>query len=250
LWGGVLVFNGGGGFVGAVVLVWGPTGVVKTITTDAAGRYSAQLEANTYNVIFAHGPSRSSTRITLSAAATLDGKVDATLGNEVIEIRDPVLPPVLPKAKNFKPKATPPYSDEAILSDAWTKAHLLLDVDEQGVVRRYKFLKRPGYELEKIAGKEVSKLEFEPARDEHGKPVRVWIVWSIEWPSAWWLSKFNLPRSTMPPIVGFPPRRMDHYVPCRGSGPMNLGSLHPTYKDCSKPDLSKAKTEKWIDAAK
>ena len=49
-------------------------------------------------------------------------------------------------------------------------------------------------------------------------------------------------------IVGFPPRRLDHYVPCRGSGPWAMGSVHPTYKDCSKPDLRKASTEKWVEA--
>jgi hypothetical protein len=76
--------------------------------------------------------------------------------------------------------------------------------------------------------------------------MRSWLVWGIEWPSAWWLSMFVGTRSAMPKIVGFPPRRQDHYVPCAGSGPLNLGSLHPTYKDCSQPDLSKAGTEPWI----
>jgi hypothetical protein len=235
---------------GVLVYVTGTGKLDRTLKTDRAGRYSADVAPGTYYLVFVYGDSRSSGRITVGAGmpAFLDGKVDAAAG-EVIIIKEKVAPPVLPKAKNFKPNATPPYSDEAVLSDAWTKAHLLLDVDTRGEVVRAKWLKRPGFKLEQIALKEVFKLKFDPGRDRHGKPVRTWILWTIEWPSAWWLSTFNLPRSTMPPIVGFPPRRMDHYVPCRGSGPLNLGSLHPVYKDCSKPDLKKAATEAWVDAS-
>lgn len=232
---------------GALVMVSGPSGLVATLNTDEHGRYRTQLPAGAYNVIFAYGSSRTSGRVDVLASATLDGKLDALAG-EVIVIRDKIAPPVPPKAKNDKPHKAPPYSDAAVLSDAWTKAHMLLDVDEQGIVRRFKFLKRPGYDLEKIAAREVSQLVFEPARDAAGRPMRAWVVWSIEWPSAWWMAKFVGTRSGMPPIVGFPPRRLDSHVPCRGSGPMNLGSVHPTYKDCSKPDLRKASVEAWQDA--
>ena len=232
---------------GAIVMISGPTGLAQTLNTDSDGRYAAQLAPGTYNVIFVHGKSRTSGRVVLEGEATLDGKLDAMIG-EVIIIRDKITPPVPPKPTNYKPKAAPPYSDAAVLSDAWTKAHMLLDIDEQGVVRRYKFLKRPGYDLEKIAAREVSKLTFDPAKDRDGKPMRAWVVWTIEWPGAWWLAKFVGTRSAMPPIVGFPPRRLDSHVPCKGSGPWHMGSVHPTYKDCSKPDLRKAVGEKWIDA--
>src|SRR5688572_15025246 len=144
---------------GALVMISGPSGLTATVNTDAHGRYSATVDAGTYNVIFAHGSSRTSGRVTVADAATLDGKLDALQG-EVIVIRDKIAPPVAPKPKNYKPHKAPPYSDAAVLSDAWTKAHMLLDVDEQGIVRRYKFLKRPGYDLEKIAAREVSKLVF------------------------------------------------------------------------------------------
>jgi hypothetical protein len=233
---------------GAHVYITGTGGLASTVATDKDGRYALLLEPGTYYLIFAYGASRTSGRVTVAdgTQALLNGKVEAALG-ETIFIQEKIAPPVLPKAKNFKRNATPPYSDEAILSDAWTKAHMLLDVDTNGDVQRVKWLKRPGFKLEKIALKEAFNMKFTPARDALGKPVRVWITWSIEWPSAWWLSAFNLPRSTMPPIVGFPPRRMDHYVPCKGSGPLNLGSVHPVYKDCSKPDLSKAATEAWVD---
>jgi len=232
---------------GALVMISGPTGLVKTLNTDAAGRYSADVEPGTYNVIFVHGKTRTSGNVVVDGAATLDGKLDAQFG-EVIVIRDKIAPPVPPKPTNFKPKKAPPYSDKAVLSDAWTKAHMLLDVDEAGVVRRYKFLQRPGYDLEKIAAREVSRLTFDPAKDRDGKPMRAWVVWTIEWPSAWWLEKLVGTRSAMPPIVGFPPRRLDSYVPCKGSGPWHMGSVHPTYKDCSKPDLRNASKEAWVDA--
>ena len=232
---------------GALVMVSGPNGLVATLSTNGDGQYATVVAPGTYNVIFVHGKSRTSGRVVVDGAATLDGKLDAIMG-EVIVIREHISPPVAPKPKNYKPKATPPYSDKAVLSDAWTKAHMLLDIDEQGHVLRYKFLQRPGYDLEKIAAREVTRLEFEPAKDAGGKPMRAWVVWTIEWPSAWWLEKLVGTRSTMPPIVGFPPRRLDSYVPCKGSGPWHMGSVHPTYKDCSKPDLRKAAAEKWVDA--
>jgi len=233
---------------GALVYVAGSGGLAHTLTTDSAGRYSVALRAGLYNLIFVHGRSRTSGRIAIVAGrpATLDGRVDS-LSGEVIVIRERLEPAVLPKVKNFSSIKAPPYSDRAVLSDAWTKAWMLLDLDEAGRVVRFKFLKRPGYDLEKIATSEVFKLAFDPARDATGKPIKSWILWSIEWPSAWWLGKFVGTRSRMPPIIGFPPRSMAAYVPCRGSGPMNLGSVHPTYKDCSKPDLSKAATELWVE---
>jgi len=234
---------------GALVMVSGSHGLEKTLETDQAGRYAADVAPGEYNVIFVHGHSRSSGRVVVdAAAASLDGRVDSLEG-EVIHVKDHIAPPVPPKPKNFKPRATPPYSDKAVLSDAWTKAHMLLDVDEQGVVRRYKWLQRPGYDLEKIAVSEVTKLKFDPAKDADGKPMRAWVVWSIEWPSAWWLEKLVGTRSTMPPIVGFPGHRLDDYVPCKGSGPWAMGSVHPTYKDCSKPDLTKAAKEAWVDTS-
>lgn len=243
----VLDSTNGGPVEGALVLVGGPSGLERTLTTDRAGHYAIAIRPGTYTLTFVQGKSRSSGRVVVEPgrAAVLDGRVDAVAG-EVIIIRDRVTPAVLPKPKNFSPLKAPPYSDRAILSDAWTKAWLLLDLDERGVVTRLKFLKRPGYDLEAIATREAFKLKFDPARDGEGKAVRSWVVWPIEWPSAWWLSKFVGTRSAMPKIVGFPPRRQDAYVPCRGSGPMNLGSLHPTYKDCSKPDLSKAALEPWV----
>src|SRR5262249_9352633 len=158
--------------------------------------------------------------------------------------------PVPPQPKDFHPSKAPPYSDKAILTNAWTKAWLLLDVNEHGVVERMKFLKRPGYDLEQIARSEASRLHFEPARDQFGKPVRRCVVWPIGWPVAWWLGAFNGTRSGMPPYRWYPGGsvRIDNipnsssYVPCEGTGPWNW--LAPPglylYKDCSQPDLTQA----------
>jgi hypothetical protein len=230
----------------ATVLVAGPTGVEHTLTTDAAGRFRTAVKPGSYILVFVYGSARSSTRIVVGdSPATVDGKVDSTEG-ETIVIKDRIRPPVPPKATNHKPMKAPPYSDKALLQDAWTKAWLLLDIDQTGKLLRMKWLKKPGYDLEQIAISEIKKLKFEPARDSSGRAIRAFIVWGIEWPSAWWLDKFVGTRSGMPPLVGFPPRRKDDYVPCKGSGPWHMGSLHKTYKDCSVPNLKDAAKADWF----
>jgi hypothetical protein len=200
-----------------------------------------------YDVAFTFGTSRTMGHVSVEPGhpAALDGKVDSSSG-EVIVIQDKLSPKVLPKPLNFSDRRTPPYSEEAIDKDAWTRAWMVLDISPAGEVTRFKFLKRPGYDLENIAASEVFKLRFDPARDDHGKAVRTWLVWGIEWPSNVWLVTFLGVRSGMPPLIGFPPRRMSDYVPCKGSGPMLLGSLYPTYRDCSEPDLSRMPNEPWI----
>ena len=238
---------------GALVMIAGEQGLVRTLTTDAAGRYSALVRPGTYRVIFVRGDSRTSGHVTVApaSAAVLDGRVDSVAG-EVIVIRDRIAPPVPPKPTNHVRSKAPPYSDRAVLTNAWTKAWFLLDLDEQGKLRRYKFLRRPGYDLERIAVDEIRKLRFEPGRDRSGKPVRTWMVWAVEWPSAWWLGQeaSHLPgtRAGMAArTVGFPPRPGDASVPCHGSAWM-MGSVFATTvtKDCSRPDLSKAAAEPWI----
>jgi len=132
-----------------------------------------------------------------------------TVRGEVIIIEDRLPPKVKPKPKNYVAQKAPPYSDRAVLSDAWTRAWLLLDVSSTGEVMRFKFLKRPGYDLEKIAAAEVFKLQFEPARDARDKPIASIVVWSIEWPSAGWLEKLVGTRTRMPPLIGVPPKAED-----------------------------------------
>ncbi len=173
-----------------------------------------------------------------------------TVPGEVIKVEGRLLPKVKPTPKNHSALKAPPYSDRAILRDAWTKAWLLLDVSAEGKIIRLKFLKRPGYDLEPIAVSEAFKLTFEPARDHGDKPVRTFVLWQIEWPSAGWLEKLVGTRSRMPRLIGIPPnvRLQSDYVPCAGSGPWRMDSVHKTYKDCSKPDWSNEAKEAWIMA--
>jgi hypothetical protein len=237
----------GGPVEGARVHVGDAQGHERVVVTDRAGRYVIDVKPGTYDVTFTFGKSRTPGRVSIEPgrAAALDGKVDSGSG-EVIVIQERLTPKVPPRPINYSARRTPPYSDEAIDKDAWTRAWMVLDISPSGEVTRFKFLKRPGYDLENIAASEVFKLRFEPARDGSGKAVRTWLVWGIEWPSNVWLVKFLGVRSGMPPLVGFPPRSMSDYVPCKGSGPMLLGSLYPTYRDCSKPDLSRMPNEPWI----
>jgi hypothetical protein len=176
--------------------------------------------------------------------ATAAAKREPAGPGEIIEIHDPVVVP--PKQMNPTPRRAPPYSDEAVERDAWVRAWVLLDVSPDGVVAQFKFLNRPGYKLEPIVASEVFRLRFAPGLDRRGRPIHAFVIWGIEWVSAGWLTMFRMPRSMMPPTVRFPPRSKAAYVPCRGSGPLNLESLYPVYRDCSTPDLSRAKCEPWV----
>lgn len=237
----------GGPVEGAQVHVRDAEGNDRVAITDRAGRYALEVKPGAYDVAFTFGTSRTSEQITVEPGrpATLDGKVDSASG-EVIVIEERRLPKVLPKPMNFSARRAPPYSDEALDKDAWTRAWMVLDVSPSGEVTRFKFLKRPGYDLEKIAADEVFRLRFEPARNDAGEPVRVWLVWNIEWISNGWRMAHQYPRTMNPPVRGFPPRQAWAYVPCKGSGPMLLGSLYPTYRDCSTPDLKRMPHEPWV----
>ncbi len=181
-----------------------------------------------------------------SAGVAAAEPTPATARPETIRIEGREQPATFPTVQNFKPIKTPPYSDKAILGDAWTKAWLFLDVDERGDVRRIKFLKRPGFDLEPIAVSEVFHLKFKPGENADGKPIATYITWSIEWPSQGWLRMFVGTTTRMPPLVDVPARRLDSGVPCAGSGPFNFGSMYRVYKDCSKADLSKVNDEAWV----
>ena len=112
----------------------------------------------------------------------------------------------------------------------------VLDIDATGKVTRVKMLKAPGYDLEKIAVKTAMKLQFEPAIAQDGKPTRSYIVWPSEWPSYWWLVQFTGLATGIPDTS---------HVPCRGSGPLHVGSIHPAYKDCAPPKWERANSEPW-----
>src|SRR5687767_764650 len=128
------------------------------------------------------------------------------------------------------PRIAPKYSEEAIERDAWTRAWMLLDIDETGVVQRVKWLNRPGFDLEKIAIEQAFATKFKPARNGLGRAQSAMLVHPIEWPSCWWLVTHHGVVTRIPESAGG--------VPCKGSGPLNLDRAHPVYRDCSGPDLS------------
>ena len=189
--------------------------------------------------------------ITLFMFITISATAHA---GEVIDIRDYAPPKVMPKpSAHFDPMALPRYSDEAALDDVWVRAWLLLDIDASGRVTRFKFLNRPGYDLDPIAAQEAWKLSFAPARDDHDAPVETLVVWRIEWPSYGWLSDlFHSVQRWPEPQKKLSVRHESNvspamYVPCKGSGPLNLSSLHPVYRDCSTPNMTKVNVEHWIE---
>jgi hypothetical protein len=143
----------------------------------------------------------------------------------------------------------PPYSDEAIDKDVWSKAWVLLDIDAHGVVKRVKLVTHPGYGLDEIAIAHAMKMRFDPAEDAQGYAVPSMLLWSIEWPSYWWLVDLDMPPTMVPNFTdsedGFMPGAF--FVPCKGNGPLQFGSLHPTNRDCSPPpDASKIAAAPWV----
>jgi hypothetical protein len=204
-----------------------PRGVEVETTTDRAGRYVANVSgAGLYRVIFVFDRSRSSGSVVVEAGRTalLDGEV-STRSGEIIYVRDLPPPPVAPRPPK---RVRPRYSDKAIVSDVWTRAWLLLDVDARGNVSRAKFLHRPGSDLDDIALETAFKTHFDPARDAAGNPIRARTIWGLEWPSYWWS------------ISG------GSWTRCRGTGPLNLDAIHPVYRDCTLPDLAGAEGETWM----
>ena len=256
--------------------------VIASTTASSRGRYLLSVPAGRYEVVFRHGKSRLIRPIIARGglAARVNGRLRIDPG-EVIVIREKskVRPAM---AKNFNRLKTPPYSDEAIRKNVWVRSWLLLDIDRTGRLTRVKFINRPGHGLDRIALDQVMKLDFDPARDVNGRPIRTFVLWSVEWPSYWWLidqTRFatrmpNTIRQTGAPpraeggpspfdsaifmglrartgfvdrmITGDPPTLADT-VPCAGSGPLMHDSIHPIYRDCRMPDLSKDfDSEPWI----
>lgn len=157
---------------------------------------------------------------------------------ETIVIEGHAPPTVQPKpVKNYF-RIAPLYSDAAIESDAWGQAYVLLDIDARGTVTRLKLLKHPGHDLDLIAIDTAFRLRFSPARDASGHPIASSLIWPMEWPSYWWLID----------LYGLATRIPDDLsnVPCRGSGPLHVGSIHPVYRDCETFPPSALETEPWV----
>lgn len=154
----------------------------------------------------------------------------------IVEIRETIPPAVMPKPLS-RPGMIPEYSEEAIDRNRWTRAWLLLDIDNTGSVQRIKLLVKPGLGLDPIAIREGFKLRFTPARDRRGQPVSALGVWTIEWPAYYWLLEHQDGTMTRMP-------RDVRLVPCPGTGPTTS-----TYRDCSRPEMNTTITQAWIERA-
>ncbi len=195
----------------------------RTVTTDRNGAYKTTVDDRATLVVVYGGAN-------ISGAAVTTQTVD---GLEAIQVKD-ALPPAKFAAPISDPTIIPEYTDEMMDTNAWTRAWLLLEVSETGVVSRVKLLNKPGFGLDAIAIRDAFKLKFEPARNRVDKPVRSQMLWKYEWPSFWWMKDHGYARRRMP---GEATR-----VPCRGSGP-----ARGVYRDCSPPNMSAALGAMWID---
>jgi len=180
----------------------------------------------------------------IAVSSTAAAEPPPTVGNEVIEIHGHTNV-TMPRPHRDQ-TLVPPYTDSAVLSDAWTRAWLMLEVDATGVVRRVKFLKRPGYGLDAIAVKWAFQQTFDPARDKDGNPAASLVVYPVEWPSHDWLvARLGTTQRMLTPIWGWYGTLA--LPPCKGSGPLQLESVDPVYRDCSVPNLAHADaSETWI----
>jgi len=188
------------------------------------------------------------TAAVLAAPAFADNKPDVrrlveaprAVRGETIIVRGTAPPATMPRGKKRYGRIAPPYSDYMMEHDVWAKAWLLLDIDERGTVTRVKLLKKPGYDLDQIAIDRGFSMRFDPAEDANGNPMATQLVTPIEWPAFWWLIAREGLATRVPEYI--------EKVPCANSGvPMNLGSIHPMYRDCSPaPDLAKLDDYPWI----
>lgn len=237
----------------------------QTVTTDKDGNYRVTVDGGKdISVVIGAGDQHTFRRgqIKDGSVERLDIEVEVAEG-EVIRIVDQKPPAVPPKLPKDAPRITPPYSDEAVVRDAWAKAWLLLDIDETGKVLRVKLVKRPGFGLDEIAVKEAMKLRFEPALDEHNKPMATKMFFAMEWPSHGWLRERNGTATAMPAELYIIDPFMNgwggglraplsgagalHKVPCAGHAPLNLDLRYPVYRDCSKPNPKKLAFLPWLD---
>jgi hypothetical protein len=167
---------------GAVVHLQAPDGAALTTSTTADGSYGFDVVPGRYQITFLRGTAQQSATVVISAdtPASLNGRLDDVV-DEVIVIDDSKAPAVLPvPIRKAVRLATPPYSERAILEDAWTRAWLLLEVDARGTVTRLKLLKRPGYDLEPLAIAERRPTRCRPSSSWRAAPAP---AASARWPT-------------------------------------------------------------------
>lgn len=235
---------------GATVTIKSADGTETVAVTDPTGHYAVKVPTTgPHWATFRLGKMVIGGQVDVPAdgKVTLDSRLP--VGGEIIEVQGEQ--PQRPAKPRTDPLRIPPYSDKAILGDHWSKAWLLLFVDERGAVTRVKFLVRPGHDLDDIAVKYAFGMTFDPARDKHGVAVPSYVVWPLEWPSIEWLQLRQQPPTrlpTFPEIVqGDHGIAFDMYPPCAEGEGLNLSLAHPTQRSCAVPDLSRMDArEPWI----
>jgi hypothetical protein len=227
----------------AMAVVTGP-GLPATATakSDMNGVYAIDVPAGSYGVVVAFGNARvehASIVVAAGATVTLSDRLDVTGSIEVTTVHEKVVAPpaVAPVATRRSENRVMPYSNDAILTNDWSVAWLLLDVDTAGRVESFRFLNRPGHGLEDIAKTQAFRLSFTPARDGAGHAVPTRVLWKLEWPP-YWRKDLVVEGTYLTGMKGAPP--------CRGSGPLRFDSAHPVYRDCSRPDYAAARTADLI----
>ena len=195
----------------------------QVVTTDEHGRYRATL------------PKAETTYVFVEKHVKLGGQVATNVVEgdaEAIAIHEALPPAVLPKPKTAI-DYVPDYSDTAEDKNTWTRAWLLLYVDDTGKVAHLKLLDKPGLDLDKIAIREGFDVRFEPARDRAGNKIAAMVLWTFEWPAFYWMIDHKRSIHRLPPEVGG--------VQCRNTAPAKA------LRDCSKPSIANAVSQPWID---
>jgi len=208
----------------ATVMLFPAAGAPTTRTTDAAGTFRfGQLRPGSYTLVTFFGDAtvrKDGVVVEPDRDTAVVLAVDMMAGAEVVTIKErrpgKVVPPE-PISRTV-PRILP-YSDEAIQENTWGVAWLLLHIDERGAVTDVKLLKGPGKGLDEIAVAIARKFRFSPATDAGGRPIAVDYIYIMEWPSFW------------PTVQGWKVMT----PPCKGEGPMNLGSVNVEYRDCEPP---------------
>jgi hypothetical protein len=208
----------------AKVHVMSAAGVENVLVTDPEGGFGPQKLTATA-LVYVHGE----LRITGGTAVSRKRRK-----LEVIELSE-IVPPATPVKPVSDPMIVGEYSEEALEHDTWTRAWLLLDVDESGAVARIKLLDRPGYDLDRIAIRDGFKLHFEAARDAANRKTHSLMIWSFDWPSFSWMRAHHARRRIPSAALN---------VPCRGTGP-----TWTVYRDCKEPDLANVLALPWIEAS-
>jgi hypothetical protein len=251
---------------------------ISTASTDANGVFEFELLPGTYDLFATFGDARwlhQGVKVEANRTTMTPG-VLAVEPSEYITVHEKIRHesrPAEPVRSTVKPHL--PYSDEIVDRNLWVIGWMLLDVDAKGAVTGFRYLHRPGHDLEAITEREVFKLRFAPARDDDGRAMASKVLWKFEWPSYWWAVNhfFLIPyggRGALSPLqqsseeihdgarfydsgssIGRGPfRGVGAFLPpCRNDGPLNLDLYGADLRDCSAPDFSRLASERLITPA-